>query len=50
MARDAIVERRLYPAYQFSLLALSFMPFRMLIVETSAWPAFTDWLAKATVG
>ncbi|NIP13322.1 MAG: hypothetical protein GWM88_00710 [Pseudomonadales bacterium] len=50
MLRDAIVERRLHPAYGFSLLLLSFMPLRMLIVDTEGWRGFTDWLAQAVVG
>jgi hypothetical protein len=50
MLRDAVVERTLYPAYGFSLLALGFMPFRMLIVDTGGWRAFTDWLARVLVG
>jgi hypothetical protein len=50
MTRDAIVERRLYPAYGFGLVALSLMPFRMILVDTDGWRAFTGWLARALVG
>jgi len=45
LLRDLVVERRLYPAYVVSLLALAFVPYRYLLVDTEPYRSFTGWLA-----
>lgn len=46
MLRDLVIERRLHPAYLVSLLALSVVPYRYLLVNTEPYRSFTAWLAK----
>ena len=46
MLRDLVIERRLHPAYLVSLLALSVVPYRYLLVDTTTYQSFTAWLAS----
>ena len=45
MIRDAVVYRRLHPAYGISLVLLAVLPMRVLLVNTGPYQAFTTWLA-----
>lgn len=45
MIRDVVVHRRLHPAYATSLLALSILPLRTLLVSTGPYQSLTHWLS-----
>jgi hypothetical protein len=47
MLHDAYFRRRLHPVYAFGFVALSIMPFRSLLIDTSFWRATTERLAAA---
>jgi len=48
MLRDAFVERKVYPAYAISIVALAVVPYRYLLAETETYRSFTTWLASLT--
>jgi hypothetical protein len=45
MIRDAVVHRKLHPAYAVSLLALSLLPLRVMLVSTAPYQSFATWLS-----
>jgi hypothetical protein len=45
MIRDLLIHRSVHPAYAVSLLALSVLPLRSLLVPTGPYQSFANWLA-----